>query len=554
MSCCSHSSAFLYLGLCLTIPGLVAADELSFTQQTFQLSADVEHMIIADTNSDGLNDLITVRDHVIRVYFQDATGFNFESGFDELELTADAVGWNISSAYSDSGSASIVALIDGTEVLVWHIKDQTIQPPQVVKSGLDGYLSKGFYRLHFNRDVNGDGHTDLVIPGVGVLNIYVSDGDGHYQPKLSVQSDTRMRTNLNSTQLERRIGQEIRIPLMELRDVNSDGFDDLISRTDERLDVFLADGDSKQYFPATPSYTLDIAEIEQRVSYFDIDDVDFSNLTGLLSMVHEEILEDIDGDGIDDLLLREGGKISLYAGTIDGMNFEQARQVLRSGGNVLTTFLFDENEDGLKDLWLWRSESLSVGYIFFLLALSVSSAIEALLYPHDCDLLSRRPSRHFYANLNFPSAIRLATTAFAIMDDMKEYEASETVQTSVANLDRDLSKEDLLVLINSQLQIFLNQIEPKDDSIDFLETLDYDRNRDEYEIDIRKAINAIRIGGNPHLDLIQDRAADLSIDLQADVVIGAIIPLQLNDDGLADVLVLTERNASHIKRILLLSN
>ena len=45
-------------------------------------------------------------------------------------------------------------------------------------------------------------------------------------------------------------------------------------------------------------------------------------------------------------LLREGGKVSLFGGNADGMDFTQPRQVLRSGGNVITTFLQDENEDG----------------------------------------------------------------------------------------------------------------------------------------------------------------------------------------------------------------
>ena len=47
-----------------------------------------------------------------------------------------------------------------------------------------------------------------------------------------------------------------------------------------------------------------------------------------------------------------------------GMDLDQPRQVLRSGGNVLSVFLFDEDDDGLKDLWLWRVETISVGDVF----------------------------------------------------------------------------------------------------------------------------------------------------------------------------------------------
>ncbi|GIT64306.1 MAG: hypothetical protein Ct9H300mP22_7060 [Gammaproteobacteria bacterium] len=59
---------------------------------------------------------------------------------------------------------------------------------------------------------------------------------------------------------------------------------------------------------------FDIAEIEERLGDFDIDNLDFSNLTGVLALTHEEVLDDVDGDGIEDLLLREGGKVSLFGG------------------------------------------------------------------------------------------------------------------------------------------------------------------------------------------------------------------------------------------------
>ena len=67
-------------------------------------------------------------------------------------------------------------------------------------------------------------------------------------------------------------------------------------------------------------------------------------------LLDEELLEDVNGDQVDDLVLREGGKVSLFKGTTDGMDFDKPLQVLRSGGNVLSTFLYDENEDGLKQL------------------------------------------------------------------------------------------------------------------------------------------------------------------------------------------------------------
>ena len=552
----SFSGGSAILALLISVAGFclsASAADLEYRSQPFWFPSESENLIVADTNADGLSELITVLDGRIRIYFQSEDGFDFESGFDEIELPGQAVGWDVSSAYSKSDSASIIALIDGSEVLVWHIEGHRILDSQTIKSGLPGFLSKGINRLYFSRDINGDGNDDLIIPGAGVLNLFVSDGNKGYQEALSVQSDFRIRTNLNASRLERRTGQAIRIPMMELRDVNNDGFDDLVSRTDERLDVFIADELGERYFRVSPSYSVSITDIEERLGEFDIDSLDFSNLTGVLALTHEEILEDVSGDGIDDLLLREGGKVTLFIGSEGGMDLQNPRQVLRSGGNVLSTFLYDEDEDGLKDLWLWRVEPISVADIFVWLALSGSVSIEAFVYPNDGERFARRPTRKITVELKFPSVIRLVNSVRNIANEAQDRDSGETTATNTANLDADREHEDLLVLVHDQLKIFLNSIEPADDSEEFLGALDYNRQRDNYEINIREILDNVSIGGNPHLDLMENRIADLSIDIGVDATTGDIIPALLNRDALDDIFVFTEYDGSHIRGILLLS-
>lgn len=525
-----------------------------YTQVPFTLPAASEQLVVADLNGDNLNELITVINDGIRIYFQRAAGFDFETGFSEIDFSDQAVGWDLSANYGDEEHASIIALVNGSEAFAWHIEGETIQEPQLIKAGLPGFLSKGVNRLYFSRDINGDNNEDLIIPGAGNLHVFIAARNSEYQNGLAIKSENRMRTSLQSDSLERRTGQTVRIPFMELRDVNSDGFDDLISRTDERLDVFLADEIGEAYFPNQATYSLDIAAIEERLGGFDIDNLDFSNLTGVLALTHEEVLDDVDGDGIEDLLLREGGKVSLFGGTSAGMDLEQPRQVLRSGGNVLSTFLYDENDDGLKDLWLWRVEPISVGDIFVWLALSGSVAIEAFIYPNDGERFARRPNRKLTVNLRFPSVIRLATTFQDLASEARETQTDDFVPTNVGNLDAAIDQEDLLVLVNSQVELFLNSIDPEDDSDSFLSALDYSRDRDNYEINIREIIDNISIGGNPHLELVNERNPDLAIPLDTAVENGDIVPVRLNADSLDDVIVFTQHDSSQIQGILLLSN
>lgn len=544
----------LAFALILFLSKVVAAAEINFLQQPFALPATAERLLVADTNGDQLNDLIMVVEQSLRIYFQGAQGFDFDTGFAEIEFPSDAVGWDLSNGYSNSNAASIVALLDGSTAQVWHMDGNSIKAPEIIQTNLPGFISKGVNRLHFSRDINKDGLEDLVIPGAGVINILINNGDGEYQPPLTIRSDMRLRTQLNINRFNRSAGQAVRIPVIELRDLTADGADDLVSRTDERLDVFIANPAGSPYLPQSPSYSLDIAAIEERLGEFDIDNLDFSNLTGVLALTHEEILDDVNNDGIEDLLLREGGKVSLFTGTESGMDFESPQQVLRSGGNVLSTFLYDENEDDLKDLWLWRVEPISVGDIFVWLALSGSVAIEAFIYPNDGERFARRPARKITVNLRFPSVIRLASAYEDLSNEVELIENETPTPTATANLNNNLESAELLKLVNNQVEIFLDSIEPESEDEEFLGALGYTRQRDNYEINMREIIDNVAISGSRELQQVAGKQADLSITLNSDITAGDIIASRINNDSIDDAFVFTEYDASQIQGILLLSN
>ena len=543
----------LYTLVFNTLPPLAIAQQLNYKQQTFTFPASTEQLVIANINDDNLSDIITVVDSNLRVYFQRDSGFDFLKGFDEINFENSSVGWELSTDFSSNGKASILGLVNGTDVYSWQAVGETIEQPKLIKSGLSGFLSKGINRLFFSRDINGDGNEDFIIPGSGSLAVYLANDYNDFYEPMTVATNNRIRTSLQTNELERQVGQRVRIPLMEVRDVNNDGSNDLISRTEEKLDVFIADKQNQLPFKASPSYSVDITEIEERLGEFDIDNLDFSNLTGVLALTHEELLEDVNGDLIDDLILREGGKVSLFKGTSDGMEFEKPLQVLRSGGNVLSTFLYDENEDGLKDLWLWRVEPVSVGDIFLWLALSGSIAIEAFIYPNDGERFSRRPSRKLTVNLRFPSVIRLATSFQELARDARENQNEEIIPSKVGNLDGEIEKEDILILTKNQLQMFLNVIEPEPEGSPFLGSLNYTRSRDNYEIDFREIISNIAVSKNPLIEKVTEDEADLSIALNTNVNNGDVVPVLLNADTLDDIFIFTDYDGSNINGILLLS-
>ncbi len=535
------------------LPLAVVANGWKYGSQPLSLPAETENLVLADLDGDERREIIAVFEDELRIWPQGSAGFDFERGFIRLVFQARAVGWDIASGFSSNGNASIIALLDGDRVQAWHLRDGALGEPETLLTGLGGFLSRGVNRLHFARDVNADGLMDLVTPAPGALNVHLRAEDGGFRPALPVESDMRVRTNLNSRGLFWRSGQAVTIPALRLRDLNSDGHPDLISETDELLAVFLADPGAPGYFPSSATYSVDIAGIEERLGEFDVDNLDFSNLTGVLALTHEEILEDVDADGIEDLVLREGGKISLFAGFGDGMDLANPRQVLRSGGNVLGSFLHDENEDGLKDLWLWRVESISLGDVFLWLVLSSDIAVEALIYPNDGERFARRPSRRITVSLQIPSLVGLAGDFRDLTEAADATRSADIVSTATAQLDSEPDNLDLLVLMDRQLQVFFDSIRPEPEETEFLGALDYSRGRNDYRIDLRAMIDDIAIGENRHLREVEGRTADLSIDVGPAANGGEVLTANLDGDDVADVLVLARDDAGHIKGVMFLS-
>lgn len=534
--------------------GITYAQVTGFDTHPFSLPEDASQLVVADLNGDGAPDLLTVLEDRLRVYFQNDAGFDFDSGFDEIIFSNQSVGWDLSTGYHRNSELSVVALMDGKTVQTWQVENNRFQAPEIIKTDLNGFLGKGISRLLFSRDIDRDGLEDLVIPSAGKLNIYIKAQNGEYQAPLSVQSDFRIRTVLDSARLDRRLGQAVRIPQLELRDVNGDSLDDLVSRTEERLDVFLASQQNAAYFPSLPSYSLDIEEIQERLGRFDIENLDFSNLTGILALTHEEVLEDATGDGIDDLLLREGGKVSLFTGTISGMDLSQPEQVLRSGGNVLSTFLYDENEDGLKDLWLWRVEPISVGDVFMWLALSGSIAIEAFIYPNEGQRFARRPSRKITIDLKFPSVIRLANSFRELESDVTAANTNLAELTAIADLDSATASKDLLLLANNQLSVFMEAIEPRADSEEFLGSLGYSRSQDSYAIDIKAVIDKVAKDNGNDRSRLAGLSPNLVVSLAQSEGASAMIPARINSDEFDDLLIFKTDESGLIKGLLLLSS
>ena len=155
--------------------------------------------------------------------------------------------------------------------------------------------------------------------------------------------------------------------------------------------------------------------------------------------------------------------------------------------------------------------------------------------------------------MRFPSVIRLATSFQELTREARDSQTEELTPSRLANLDDEKVRQDVLTLSQNQIQMFLNVIDSEPDTSPFLGSLNYTRNRDEYEIDIRELINNIAVSRNPLFEKVIERDVDLSIDLDTQVNNGDIMPVLLNGDSLDDIFVFTHYDSSNINGILLLS-
>jgi hypothetical protein len=146
----------------------------------------------------------------------------------------------------------------------------------------------------------------------------------------------------------------------------------------------------------------------------------------------------------------------------------------------------------------------------------------------------------------------LANAYENLNSEVEEIQDQGISRTTEADLEGSLEADDLVVLMDNQIRVFLNTIEPSQDR-EFLGALGYSQSRDNYEIDIREILNNVTLSGDPNLDVARSQAAAVSIDLDSNISNGDLVAAQINSDQLDDVIVFTSFGASQIRGILLLS-
>ncbi|GAB1256274.1 hypothetical protein NBRC116494_07760 [Aurantivibrio plasticivorans] len=513
----------------------------------FEFAHGAERVISVDFNVDGHRDLLVGHRGGIALYFNSGNSKKpFDTQKPSLILGADArsLGWAVLERH-------IYAVRDNAEIVRWSWQEGLRE--MVLDPSVDSVLPLGTFALNFVRDINADGYADLIIPQADELHVRLGLNGDQWEAPFVIRSQAdvdvrvRARDNLNIM-----VGQSVIIPQLNTRDVNADGRSDLIVTSEQRLSIYLASIQNR--FGSRESFGLDLTEVRDRLGDIDFDKVDYNNLSSLLSYGFSFLLADIDGDKVDDLLLREGGRVVVFSGNAEGINLEKPRQVLKSAGNVLGVMLRDEDGDGRLDLWLSRLQDISVGNIFMWLAISGSVDVEVFVYKNSGQQFARRPHRKLTVSYAFPSLFRsadLVVSAFANQEQGSDRD-KQTPSAGKGLITRsEESTSSLVQLVGNELWVY-NDVQ---DALQgqFLGISDYSPKRDSYDVDLKTILENPTSGRTDFKLLVAGKEPSARYAIETKLIINDIAPLDLNGDKSQDFMLVASRNEAELIGLIWLS-
>jgi hypothetical protein len=307
-------------------------------------------------------------------------------------------------------------------------------------------LPSGVFAFPFARDLNGDGTTDLALPIPTGLKLWFGKPDGTFAPGPSVRHRLQVDLGIPGPgQAHPETSVEVTIPSFKVADQNGDGHPDLAFEAEDRLQFFWSDASGA--IPETPTLEIDLDEIKARLAQDEDEGVlDPANLFKLIKGQVTATVRDVDGDGCADLLLRQGSKVALYAGTPQGIDRSRATQVLKTSGNLLATFLTDDSGDGKLDLCMVQAADVSIGEVLLWVVAGGKLELDLYTYFQDERLrFSRSPSRKRRLIIDVPN---LLTIANAVEDNKQLKELGDQIarQPVALDLDGDGFRGDLALL------------------------------------------------------------------------------------------------------------
>ncbi|MGQ0552778.1 MAG: FG-GAP repeat domain-containing protein [Planctomycetota bacterium] len=456
----------------------------------YSVAAPETKLALRDLDGDGRRDLIAIGLPGISWRRLGEDGRLADKDQSLFTWPSETVGWNLADLDGD-GESEIVLIVDGTQALVVQpdAAGQLVAAPLVQTSA--GFLPRGIRRVNFVRDVDGDGRPDLVLPGASRFHIFFNQAGGWSAPlSVSFQASIQVEAG-DPLRVDSRISQEVKIPWFTLQDVDGDSLVDLVSETDDEVQFHIA----KPTLPEQPTWRLDLAALKEgleRPARINLDD--------LLANVEPQVnwrVGDLDREAPHDLVLQQGGKVSLFLGGSLGPDLAHPDQVLKASGNVLYFLLRDVNQDTLPDLQLLRAETVSIGDAVRLLIVPGSLDFDVFAYHNEGGSFTRKPSVSTTLALRIPALLSFLDDLEQMQDD---YNQRLEVPAQPAVLDGDGLANDIVDVRGDTLAVWQDRV-PAGFQGSFVEKLsgfDADELLEEYAL---RKLDQLDDGGTVSIEL-----------------------------------------------------
>ncbi len=484
------------------------SEERGVREVSFTFEEPVLGIELCDFGGDGWRDLVVAWDDGLQIIPLTAEG---PTGKDWTIPRGDSRTLVFCVGEMAQGPESLFVLRDGGRVFR-HDGPEVPEQPVVEDAAVT--LPLGVYPVAFAQEFQVPGRLDLVLPRRDGLKLYLGNEDG-FRPGPQVRY--RSGTFLSVPDLEdlpAEVEQTFQVPAFEWSDQNGDGHADLSFAGSDLVQCFWTDAEGS--LPEQATFEIDLEQLRKALGV-DMEKLDPSNMFAALEGVVSQQLQDLDGDSRTDLLLREGGKVAVYEGGLQGVDRETARQVLKISGNLLAAFAADENADGRPDLCLLRIAKVSLAELLLWVVIGGSLDFELFAY-HQVERLrfSDRPSSRRELTLSLPPLRKME-------DVMKE--PADRMQVRMRTIpvpldwDGDGERDDAAFLDqDGDLTVYRDLCEseiPLDSEQAWLGTLNRYDSRvdggDALTIDFEEFMDWTPIYGSPLFDAAADLAPDVRL-------------------------------------------
>ncbi|MHC5065023.1 MAG: FG-GAP repeat domain-containing protein [Planctomycetota bacterium] len=295
------------------------------------------------------------------------------------------------------------------------------------------------------QDVNGDGFSDLVLPGMNSCTLYLhgttaANGEasapgflraGRLSLRVTTSADTR------GGALSESLSSSFTIPDLRTADVNGDGRSDLLASEGNRRLYYLQAEDGR--FPEDPDVTLDLGIFRDTTPESTIE---FGATIGIENASLQS--RDLDGDDIPDYVIAHRRKVWVFHGDKGGPQFETPSSILKLAEDVSLLQLLYLDDNDSPDLLMFKFRVPSLGTLFKGLLFEWDVEIGAIGYANqEGKTFARKPRWRSESIVRIPSILSLIQDPEAIVERFKAVgEKFRLVVTADLNGD---NKDDVLM-------------------------------------------------------------------------------------------------------------